>query len=380
MVFGVYATPNRKVVKTQVAASNTSSNKETHAPDTAQVVKAIQAVSDNTVLKHKVDLAHPPEQAEWIDEPFIARGAVTVIAGREGEGKSLIEEDDAIKLAAAGYKVLIVDVENGARLIAERLHKLGMGYDDPKIVERIAVYTPQGFDFSSEDADDFMAFQEMIELEKPDVVFIDSLRSIYGQSLASRKIGILMELFRMVAKHHNLGMVIIHHTTKSGNTYLGSGAIGSVVEMVYYMLRAKDDPDSDRRYITCYKNRLTREPDDIWLRISSEADANVLAIEPCDPFIPPPTKVQNALTNRILAYLITGERAKGAYLNLKDICEYIHRDPKDRTVRRILDSLVEQGLVLKEKNSNGRVVYAVVDSIRDTQLEMDSDRYEVITE
>jgi KaiC/GvpD/RAD55 family RecA-like ATPase len=361
-----------------MADTRKRATEDKHA-DTQQAMDVLQEIADDTVLQFRVDLSNPPQPPEWIDEPFIARGNVSLFAGREGEGKSLISQHTALRLATSGFKVLIVDVENGARLIVERLNKLGLDYVDSEQLTKagdkslaaqiakskqaafknIAVYTPTGFDFSSPDADDFMAFQEMIKLEEPDVVFVDSLRSMYGASLSSRRVGVLMELLRMVARNANCGIVVIHHTTKSGTTYLGSGAIGSTVEMVYFMLRHKDDPDPGRRVISCYKNRLTQEPEDSWLQITSEAHGDVLNIDPAEPFVPPSANLRDSLTHKLVAHLIIGQRDKGAPLNLNEIAAKLDRDPKDRTIRRILDALEEQGQVVKEYNASNRPIYYV---------------------
>lgn len=319
------------------------------------------------ILQSRINLREAYEEPQWIEEPFVARQAITLFAGREGEGKSMVEQDAAIRYARAGFNVLVVDVENGPRVMLERLIKLGLEPElEPDVVDRLSVFAPEGFDLA--EGEDFMALQSMVMVSEPDVIIIDSLRSIYGASLASPKIKGLLNVLRLLAQRANCAIVILHHTTKSGNTYLGSGAIGGIVEMVYFMLRHKDDPDPQRRVITCFKNRLTQEPEDIWIQIVAEASGKVIQVEPAEPFVDAGISGQNMLTSKIfMALLLNAESHPDTpYLSMADLCKAADRKDNDGTVRRIVAALQELGHLHKaqapsSRASNPRWVYKLTD-------------------
>lgn len=77
----------------------------------------------------------PPPPPEWIIEPILEQGAVTLFAGDSGAGKSLIASTMAIAILKGepwlGHevrqgRVLVLDNENAARLVDKRLRMLGL--------------------------------------------------------------------------------------------------------------------------------------------------------------------------------------------------------------------------------------------------------------
>src|SRR6476659_364903 len=66
-------------------------------------------------------LATTPPEVDWLVEPLLVRGYVTLLAGREGEGKSFLAQALSIAVASGGSaaglvasrgKVLMIDAEN----------------------------------------------------------------------------------------------------------------------------------------------------------------------------------------------------------------------------------------------------------------------------
>jgi RecA-family ATPase len=82
-----------------------------------------------------LDMNNPPAPPEFIVEPILERGAVTLFAGDSGAGKSIVCADWATSIllgkswlghAVKRGKVLVIDNENAARLVDRRLRMLGM--------------------------------------------------------------------------------------------------------------------------------------------------------------------------------------------------------------------------------------------------------------
>lgn len=70
--------------------------------------------------------SQPAEQAAtWLDEPFIERGQFVSIYGPAGVGKSLLAQDRAAQLAAAGHRVLYLDAENPRAEVQARVAAMG---------------------------------------------------------------------------------------------------------------------------------------------------------------------------------------------------------------------------------------------------------------
>jgi hypothetical protein len=73
-----------------------------------------------------------PEPVSWLCEPLLARGAVTILCGPFGVGKSLfaIAAGSAIAHGAQRLggmrvrpgKVIVIDAENGRRVLHQRAH------------------------------------------------------------------------------------------------------------------------------------------------------------------------------------------------------------------------------------------------------------------
>lgn len=213
-------------------------------------------------------LSVPPPPVPWIVEPLCARGAVTLLTGREGEGKSML----ALAIAAAALtgetvadlrgtqtEVLYVDAENGERVIAERLHLLGV---DPAIKLAVA----EGFSLSKH----LDLLEDQVIALEPGLVVLDSLRSLWpgGDENDSGSVERLLAQLRGLARRRNTAVLSLHHLNKQGNSpYRGTTALGAGCEFVVTMRQDRDD--SAVRILEWYKCRLRQTPRPMWLRFIS---------------------------------------------------------------------------------------------------------------
>ncbi len=199
---------------------------------------------------------------EWLVEEFLSRGAVTLLAGAPGSGKSLLAQSIAAaavsgrgNVAGIGVepaRVCIVDGENGEELIQRRFTALGL--EAAAWGTRLRVFAAEGFDLVS----DLEQLNATLSADPCDLLILDAWASLWTGSEASvdavrHCLGALRELSRA----HRLGTVLIHHTTKGTTTYRGSGAIASTLEAVFTLTRGDRDPE---RVLTCEKMRLGPEP------------------------------------------------------------------------------------------------------------------------
>jgi len=199
---------------------------------------------------------------EWLVEGFLSRGAVTMLAGAPGSGKSLLAQSIAAaavsgngNVAGIGVepaRVCIVDGENGEDLIQRRFTALGL--EAAAWSTRLRVFAAEGFDLVS----DLEQLDATLAADPCDLLILDAWVSLWTGSEAS--VDAVKQCFgglRELSRTHRLGTVLIHHTTKGAATYRGSGAIASTLEAVFTLTRGDRDPE---RVLACQKMRLGPEP------------------------------------------------------------------------------------------------------------------------
>lgn len=217
-----------------------------------------------------------PADIDWLVDGLVARGYVTMLAGREGAGKSLLTQALAVGVAAgrpvAGLecqpgRVWLVDAENGPQLIHGRLKALGI---QPPAARRLRVFDADGFDIQR-DRSRLIAELENAE-HRPDLLVLDSWKSLWGGSEQNPgAVTVMLNELRDLARSFALAIILIHHTTKASDTYRGSTATGATVEAVFTFAkphRPKDGAEHPHlRELVCRKMRLGAEPGRRYLSI-----------------------------------------------------------------------------------------------------------------
>jgi hypothetical protein len=297
-------------------------------------------------------LAEPPPPVPWAVEPILALGCVTMLAGREGRGKSML----ALAIAAdvgrssehiAGMpildsaKVLYVDAENGEREAHRRVHGLDVKPG------RLIYVEADGFNLKS-CVDELDA---LIATHQPGLVILDSLRSLapgLDENDSMQAEAVLRPIVRMT-QSRSIATLILHHASRASGEYRGSTAIGAAVELGFTLSRHEDDPEAPtRRKLACWKSRPAAEPPPRWLTIRPVEDAGILLRE-ADAFEPHGGAREEAEA-ALLAAL------NGKPTTWPDWSRHAGLDSKHGTVRRARDRLVERGRVKQDEAGNWLVV------------------------
>ena len=205
-------------------------------------------------------LATPPPPVPWVVEPILARGCVTMLAGREGHGKSML----ALALGAAIGKatflcdiagmpvgisgqVLYVDAENGEHEAHRRVHGLSVQSG------MLRYFEANGYDLKQH----LVLIEELVRKHKPKVLILDSLRSLapgLDENDSQQAEAVLRPLVR-IAQLHDIAILILHHASRASGEYRGSTAIGAAVELGFTLSRNDEDPmGATRRKLTCWKS------------------------------------------------------------------------------------------------------------------------------
>jgi hypothetical protein len=214
----------------------------------------------------------PPEGAVLVGDFHIVRGAVFVIGGAPGVGKSRAGVALAVSGASGSnwfglslhrrFRTLIVQNENGRLRLCNEF--AGLPCDELSEYVRVSPPPPYGLNFDSPE------FQQQLQAAvaefKPDVVLIDPWNAVARDEKARDYLE-TFNLIRSVIPGGDDGPAIgiVAHTRKpkpderaNGRSLLnllsGSYVLGSVPRSVFIIQAAADDPEDPRIVFTCCKN------------------------------------------------------------------------------------------------------------------------------
>jgi transcriptional regulator with XRE-family HTH domain len=248
-----------------------------------------------------VDPMAKPIPIEWLAEGFVARGFVTMVAGEPGAGKSMLTQTIAEALVAgkdeaAGFplqhryawrecdgfdcglderglnaphscsqvdsRVLVLDAENAPNIIQERAQNMGL---EPTAAARYIAAASDGFDIYKDRASLDAMLADARDSGAPiDLLVIDSFTSMWlGNENVIEQVSAVLKWLNATAAKYKLGILLIHHTDKDGETYRGSSAIAAVIGggvFTFTRFDEKEGEDFTARRIVCKKLRFAAEP------------------------------------------------------------------------------------------------------------------------
>jgi len=170
----------------------------------------------------------------------MVKGSLILVGGDPGIGKStlLLQVCDKIKIKG---KVLYVSGEESVKQIKLRADRLGIKNGKLLMVSET----------------NFRAIEHVIEREKPEVVIIDSIQTVFNDELASAP-GSVSQVRDVTAgllrigKGFNITMVIVGHVTKEG-AIAGPRVLEHMVDTVLYF---EGDRHMSYRVLRAVKNRF----------------------------------------------------------------------------------------------------------------------------
>ena len=170
----------------------------------------------------------------------LVEGAVVLVAGEPGVGKSTLLLDVAAKVAAAGGPVLYITGEESAAQVRLRAGRVGALAD--------ALYLAAESELS--------AVVAHIEAVLPSMLIVDSIQTIASAEVDGGAGGVTQvrevagALIR-IAKQRNLSTVLVGHVTKDGGI-AGPRVLEHLVDVV---LQFEGERDTSLRMIRAAKNR-----------------------------------------------------------------------------------------------------------------------------
>lgn len=213
------------------AARGTAPGKETARPRQLSAIQADEGSRGTTGM----------EELDRVLGGGIVAGSLVLVGGDPGIGKSTLLLQVCRNLSAGGQKVLYVSGEESAQQIKLRANRMGE-FTDTMLI------------FCETNLEDI---REAIEREKPSIVVIDSIQTMYNENVSSapgsvtqvrETTGVLMQ----IAKGMGVTIFIVGHVTKEG-VVAGPRVLEHMVDTVLYF---EGDRHASYRILRGVKNRF----------------------------------------------------------------------------------------------------------------------------
>ncbi|WP_022750183.1 DNA repair protein RadA [Lachnobacterium bovis] len=171
----------------------------------------------------------------------IVKGSMTLIGGDPGIGKSTLLLQVCQNLSSKGEKVLYVSGEESTQQIKIRADRIGQFTNNLRLFCETNLST----------------IREIIEKEKPKVVIIDSIQTMYDEEVSSTpgsvsQVREATAILMQIAKGMNISMFIVGHVTKEG-VVAGPRVLEHMVDTVLYF---EGDRHESYRILRGVKNRF----------------------------------------------------------------------------------------------------------------------------
>jgi transcriptional regulator with XRE-family HTH domain len=160
-------------------------------------------------------------------------------------------------------RALVLDAENGENIIQDRAQKQGLTAGD---APRYIVAGSDGFDIHKDRATLDAAIADYRDKGEPvDILVLDSFTSLwFGNENVVEQVMAVLKVLNELAKKYQLGILLIHHTDKDGDSYRGSSAIAATIGGGVFAFSRYDDKDGEdftARQLVCQKMRIAAEPE-----------------------------------------------------------------------------------------------------------------------
>ncbi len=181
------------------------------------------------------------EPPAMIVDSMIPAGMVGSIYGGPGEGKTLLAVYLALQAMRRGFRVAILDKENGARIMRERFEMMGA---DLEALERDGLIAFYDHPPAGADPETVAAFVAMLEAEKPDLIVIDAWVGFLGscgfEENSSTDIAAWSDLYTTPARSRGIAVLLLDHRPKDGTnkTARGSSRKRDYVDFQYELDKA----------------------------------------------------------------------------------------------------------------------------------------------
>ena len=180
-------------------------------------------------------------EARYVVDQMIPEGSVTLLVGEAGCGKTYAMLSLCLCVSTGmdwtGKQTqqgtaLFVDEESGQNRLLRRVQSIMNGYGiNPFDAWNCKFVSGEGFNLTDERG--VNRFERLIEGQCPSLVVIDALADVIPgvDENSVKDVQPAFMALRRIAEEHNVAIVVIHHTNKSGG-YRGSSAMKGSVDLL----------------------------------------------------------------------------------------------------------------------------------------------------
>ncbi len=240
--------------------------------------------TDDVPVEEQIDRVSIPvsevreETLTYLWPGRIPSGAITILAGDGGVGKSLLTAAMAAAVTAGvpmpgwtasaddlGEAILLGAEDPAGPVLRPRLSAAGADLDRVRILK-----PPIHEGYQLRDLETLR--RAILECQCPRLLVIDPVTAYLGavDDAGNARLRRLLDPLADLALRHGLAIVLVHHLAKgkrrrAGQMLLGSGAYRNVARAVHLMVPDPGDPD--RRLLLAEKMNLGRLPEGLACRI-----------------------------------------------------------------------------------------------------------------
>jgi hypothetical protein len=331
------------------------------------------------------------EPPEYLIDPLAARGYLTLLPGKRGSFKSFLTlvlancchtgGGSLAGIRCASARALIVDAENGARLMRRRFTVAGVDVKNaPLIADGTKLHLPEHIEL----------LRALILHVAADLVILDSLRRLTPglDEDSSRDMAPVLAALANLAREMNVAIVLLHHqSSKPGAPpSRGSSAIEDQADVVMRLTRYKHRRlklwvGSDGKF------RIDEEPAAVWLTFGWEGGRFTLGTTDAAPDDdsdedpgPSPRELlgdavltwarREIVTCQPLGNLNNWQGDKPAWRG-SELARAVGREPTDKSVWRALDDLEIKGQLERGEDKRWRPTPTLLDAVFATTEEGD---------
>ena len=201
-----------------------------------------EVVTLNSVSEGKEDrrTTHIDELDRVLGGGLVA-GSLTLVGGDPGIGKSTLLLQVCRLMAGDGTRVLYISGEESVRQIKLRAKRIGDFTDNMLLLCENTL----------------SVIEETIKAQKPEVVVIDSIQTMYDEEISSApgsvsQVREATNILMQIAKGSNISIFIVGHVTKEG-TVAGPRVLEHMVDTVLYF---EGERHASYRILRSVKNRF----------------------------------------------------------------------------------------------------------------------------
>ena len=187
---------------------------------------------------------------EWIVDSLVPNNCVTFIAGKAGCSKTFLGLEIVIKCLQGEpvlgihstrklSKILYCDEENPLKEIQNRWIPMTNDMKNKKLLENVEFYSYNNLKLSSKD---FPVIDGLAELEKPDLIIIDSAVGFYdGKENDAGDASKFTDFLKLLMTKHNCTIIVLHHVTKGSEANMdslrGSGQFAAFARSILHITK-----------------------------------------------------------------------------------------------------------------------------------------------